>query len=130
MQLKIVSVGDIIPKKMMVVIKVASKRYLIFPAYVSFGTLKSAVNHLPIAVNGIKFEIISDKANAIAKLIPKLAQSIVVKLIVSIPDSIFDWEVMAEAKHKKNETGMSHITLYTNVANLNFGVITKELYFI
>lgn len=74
----------------MVVINVASKRYLTFPVYVSFGILKSAANHLPIEVNGIKFEMIKDNVNAIRKFSMKFNQSIVLKLIVRIPESRFD----------------------------------------
>ena len=96
---------------MMVELKVASNLYLTFPVYVSLGTWNKAVNHLPIAVNGIKFEIIIDKANAITKLVAKLAQSMVVKLIVKIPPSRSDCATIALDKHKKNETGMPHTTL-------------------
>ena len=113
---------------MIVELNVASKRYLIFPVYVSLGTWNRPVNHLPIAVNGIKLEIKSDKARAITKLVPKLAQSIVVKLIVKIPPSRSDCETIADDKHKKNETGMPQIKLYMNVANLNLFVITDYDY--
>ena len=96
---------------MIVELNVASKRYLTFPVYVSFGTWNNAVNHLPIAVNGIKFDMSIDKVNAITKLVAKFAQSMVVKLIVKIPPSRSDWATIADDKHKKNETGMPHITL-------------------
>ncbi len=89
-QLNSVRVGEIITKKIIVVISVASNLYLTFPVYVSLGMLNNDVNHLPIAVNGIKLEITSDKARAITKLIAKFAQSIVLKLIVNIPESRFD----------------------------------------
>ncbi len=100
-----------IAKKITVVIKVANSLYFTFPVYVWFGTLNKLANHLPISVNGIKFEMIKERISAIPKLILKLIQSIVLKLIVKIPDSRFDCAVMAEAKHKKNETGMSHTKL-------------------
>ena len=96
---------------MMVLLKVARSLYLTFPVYVSFGTWNKPVNHLPMAVNGIKFEIMMDKNNAITKLVAKFAQSIVLKLMVSIPLSKSDWATIAEDKHKKNETGMPHTTL-------------------
>ncbi len=127
-QLTKVNVGEIIKQKIIVELNVASNLYLIFPVYVSFGTWNKAVNHLPIAVNGMKFEIKIDKVNAITKLVAKFAQSIVVKLIVKIPPSRSDWATIADDKHKKNETGMPQITLQMNVANLNLGVITSYDY--
>ena len=96
---------------MMVLLNVARSLYLTFPVYVSFGTWNKPVNHLPMAVNGIKFEIMMDKNNAITKLVAKFAQSIVLKLMVRIPLSKSDWATIAEDKHKKNETGMPHTTL-------------------
>ena len=65
--------------------RVANKRYFIFPVYVSFGTWNSPVNHLPIAVNGIKLEISKDKTRAITKLVSMFNQSIVANEIVKTP---------------------------------------------
>ena len=113
---------------MIVELNVASNLYLILFVYVSFGTWNNPVNHLPIAVNGIKLEIRIDKVKAITKLVAKFAQSMVVKLIVKIPPSKSDWATIALDKHKKNETGIPHIMLYTNVANLNFVVVTDYDY--
>lgn len=107
----------------MVVTNVASNLYLTFPVYVWLGTLNRLANHLPMSVNGMKLEITNDKARAIAKLTLKFTQSIVLKLIVKIPESRLDCAVIAEARHKKNDTGISHTRLYTNVASLNLGVI-------
>ena len=70
---------------MIVELNVASNLYLTFPVYVSFGTWNKPVNHLPIAVSGIKLEIIIERNKAITKLVKKFNQSIVVKLIVKIP---------------------------------------------
>ena len=95
----------------MVELKVASNLYLTFPVYVSLGTWNKPVNHLPIAVRGIKLEIKIDKVSAITKLVAKFAQSIVLKLIVNTPPSRSDWATIADDKHKKNETGMPHNTL-------------------
>ena len=96
---------------MTVLLSVARSLYLTFPVYVSFGTWNKPVNHLPIAVNGIKLEIKIDKVKAITKLVAKFAQSIVLKLIVKIPLSKSDCATIADDKHKKNETGMPHTTL-------------------
>ena len=68
-----------------------------------------------------------DKNNAITKLVAKFNQSIAVKLIVNIPWSKSDCATIAEDKHKKNETGMPHIMLYTSVANLNLLVIKQHI---
>ena len=87
---------------------VERSRYFIFPVYVSFGTWNKPVNHLPIAVNGMKFEIIRDKTNAITKLVNIFNQSIVANEIVKTPESKSDWAEIADAKQRKNETGMSH----------------------
>lgn len=112
----------------MVLLSVARSLYLIFPVYVSFGIWNKPVNHLPIAVSGIKLEIRIDKVNAMTKLVAKLIQSIVLKFIVKIPLSKSDWATIAEDKHKKNETGIPHTKLYINVANLNLRVITSYDY--
>ncbi len=118
--LMIVKTGETMLKKINEIIRVANKRYLILFLYVSFGTPNNAVNHLPIAVNGIKFEIRSDNMRAITKLVAILSQSIVTKEIVKTPDSKSDCAEIADAKHKKNETGISHIKLYTSKESLNF----------
>ena len=109
--LMIVKTGETMLKKINEIIRVANKRYLILFLYVSFGTPNNAVNHLPIAVNGIKFEIRSDNMRAITKLVAILSQSIVTKDIVKTPDSKSDCAEIADAKHKKNETGISQIKL-------------------
>jgi hypothetical protein len=85
-----VNVGEMIMKNMKEMISVESKRYLIFPAYVSFGTPNKAVNHLPIAVNGIKLEITRDKIKAITKLVTMFSQSIVANEIVRTPSTNVD----------------------------------------
>lgn len=96
---------------MNVELNVARSLYLTFPVYVSFGTWNKPVNHLPIAVSGIKFEIMIDKNKAIMKFVKKFIQSMVVKLIVKMPPSRSDWATIADVIHKKNDTGMPHITL-------------------
>lgn len=100
-----------ITKKITVVISVANKRYFTLPVYVWFGTLNNAANHLPISVNGMKLEMIKERTKAIPKFTPKFTQSIVLKFMVKIPESKLDCAVIAEAKHKKNETGMSQTRL-------------------
>ena len=89
-ELRIVSVGEMIIKKMNEIIKVAKSLYLILFVYVSLGTWNKAVNHLPIAVNGMKFEIINERIRAITKLVNIFIQSIVAKEIVKTPDSKSD----------------------------------------
>ena len=115
-----VNVGEIMIKKMNEIIRVDNKRYFILPVYVSLGTPNKAVNHLPIAVNGIKLEIQSDKIRAITKLVTILSQSIVANEMVKTPASKSLWALIADAKHRKKQTGMSHIKLYTNKEILNF----------
>ena len=105
------------------IINVASKRYFILWVYVSFGIRNKPVNHLPIAVNGTKLEIIKDNVKAITKFVAILGQSIVTKEIVKTPASKSVWADIAEAKQRKNETGMSHTKLYTNNESLNLFVI-------
>ena len=86
-ELTMVKVGEIIAKKINEVIKVANNLYFILPAYVSLGTWNNPVNHLPIAVNGTKLEMISERINAMTKLVAILSQSIVTKEIVKTPES-------------------------------------------
>ena len=106
-----VNVGEIIMKKMKEIISVANKRYFILWVYVSLGTWNKPVNHLPIAVNGIKFEMINERTKAITKLVNIFNQSIVTNEIVKTPASRSVWAEIADAKQRKNETGMSHIKL-------------------
>ena len=82
-----VKVGEIIAKKIKEVIKVANNLYFILPVYVSLGTWNNPVNHLPIAVNGTKLEMISERIKAMTKLVAILSQSIVTKEIVKTPES-------------------------------------------
>lgn len=81
-------------KKISVDIKVAKRRYLMLPLYVSFLTLNKPVNHLPILVSGIKRPMHIAKTKDTPKLIPKFTQSM-----------LAPW-LKEAAKHKKKHTGM------------------------
>jgi hypothetical protein len=56
-------------------------------------------------------------------LVTMFSQSIVANEIVRTPSTNVDWADIAEAKQRKNETGMSQTKLYTNndTLNLTFG---------
>ena len=110
-QLSIVSVGEMMMKNINEMIRVANNLYLILFVYVSLGTWNKPVNHLPIAVNGIKFEIIKDNVKAMTKFVSIFIQSIVTKDIVNTPASKSDCALIADARQRNNETGMSHIKL-------------------
>lgn len=110
-ELTTVRVGEIIIKNIKEIIKVDNNRYFILPVYVVFGIPNKPVNHLPIAVNGIKLEIRRDNTKAITKLVTIFNQSIVANEMVKTPLSKSLWALIADARHKKKQTGMSQIKL-------------------
>ena len=107
-------------KNMNEMINVDNNLYFILPVYVSLGTWNNPVNHLPIAVSGIKLDINKERIKAMTKLVNMLSQSIVANEIVNTPSLQLDCALIADVRQRKNETGMSHIKLYTNNDNLNF----------
>ena len=107
-------------KNMNEIINVDNNLYFILFVYVWLGTWNNPVNQRPIAVYGMKLEMRSERNNAITKLVTMLSQSIVANEIVKTPSLQEDCALIADVKQRKNETGMSHIKLYTNKDNLNF----------
>lgn len=110
-QFSTVNDGETITKKISEIIKVESNRYLMLFVYVSFGTLNNPVNHLPIAVNGMKLEMQSDNTKATPKLSNMLSQFKAVKVIVKTPESKSVAFTKADVKHKQKQTGISQIKL-------------------